>query len=134
VLVGYVSDEYDVALSGVELEFEGEAGSVAARARATGAVYADVSPGPYQVALTKPGYGSKRVSLAVDENRPYRFRLLSDCLLGYMWPKWSRAGESAEFRVHAPEAFQLDLWRYGWKKELIRSLGWWDEHDRFFDS
>ena len=34
---------------------------------------------------------------------PFQFRLLSDCLLGYIWPKWVRSGEIAEFRVHAVE-------------------------------
>ena len=59
---------------------------------------------------------------------PYQFRLLSDGLLGYAWPKWVKAGEKSEFRVHSVEPYQLSLWRYGFKKELIRSLGWFDEH------
>ncbi|MDA1349082.1 MAG: hypothetical protein O3A47_09480 [Chloroflexi bacterium] len=33
------------------MEFEGERGSVDARFRATGAIYADVVPGPYRVTL-----------------------------------------------------------------------------------
>ena len=39
-----------------------------------------------------------------------------------------RSGEKSEFRVHAVEAYQLSLWRYGFQKELIRDLGWHDEH------
>jgi hypothetical protein len=128
MLVGYVSDERYVALPEVLFEFENETGSVEARSRATGAVYADLEPGRYRVTLNKPGYGGKRVDLEVRPGRPYQFRLLSDCLLGYAWPKVLRSGEEAEFRVHSPQAYHLELWRYGWKKELIRELGWYDEH------
>ena len=66
--------------------------------------------------------------MTVREDEPYQFRLLSDCLLGYAWPKWVRSGEKSEFRVHAVEAYQLSLWRYGFEKEFIRDLGWHDEH------
>ena len=59
---------------------------------------------------------------------PYQFRLLSDGLLGYAWPKWVRSGERSEFRVHSVEPYHLALWRYGLKKELVRGLGWFDEH------
>jgi len=45
-----------------------------------------------------------------------------------MWPKWVRGGEKAEYRVHACEQYQITLWRYGWKKEFIRMVGWVDEH------
>jgi hypothetical protein len=128
MFVGYVSDERYVALPDVLLEFEREGKSVEARSRATGAVYADVTPGPYKVTLYRPGFGSKSVRMTVKEGEPYHFRLLSDGLLGYMWPKWVRAGERSEFRVHAVEAYKLELWRYGWEKELIRTIGWFDEH------
>src|SRR6266571_6615512 len=128
MLVGYVSDERYVALLDVLLEFESEAGSVEARSRASGAVYANVAPGPYRVTLSKEGFGGKRVQVVVREGEPYQFRLLSDCLLGYAWPKWVRAGEASEFRVHSPEAYKLTLWRYGCEKELVRTIGWFDEH------
>ena len=85
-------------------------------------------PGEWRVTLQHPGFGSKRSVVTVDPAKPHPFRLLSDSLLGYAWPKWVRAGESAEFRVHSPEMYQLELWRYGWKKELVRSIGWFDEH------
>ncbi|MCW5854014.1 MAG: carboxypeptidase regulatory-like domain-containing protein [Anaerolineae bacterium] len=128
MLVGYVSDERYVALPDVLLEFERDGQSVEARSRATGAVYADIAPGVYRVTLAKAGYGSKTVAVNVTEDDPYQFRLLADGLLGYMWPKWLRAGERAEFRVHAVEAYKLELWRYGWQKEFIRPIGWYDEH------
>jgi hypothetical protein len=128
MLVGYVSDERYVALPNVLLEFENAAGSVEARARATGAVYAEVQPGPYKVTLYRQGYGQKSVHMVVDPDKPYQFRLLPDGLLGYMWPKWVRSGERSEFRVHGVETYKLQLWRYGWQKELIRTIGWFDEH------
>ena len=61
MLLGYVSDERYVALPDALLELEGAGGSVEARSRATGVVYADVPPGPYKVTLYKPGYGQKSV-------------------------------------------------------------------------
>jgi hypothetical protein len=128
MLVGFVSDERFVAIPDALLEFENESGSVEARSRASGAVHADIAPGSYRVTLNKPGYGGKRVQMTVRAGEPYQFRLLSDCLLGYPWPKWLKSGEQAEFRVHSPEAYELDLWRYGLKRELIKRLGWYDEH------
>jgi N,N-dimethylformamidase len=128
MLIGYVSDERYVALPDVLLEFEGTSGSVEVRSRASGAVHADLAPGTYDVILAKAGFGSKRVRITVTEGSPYQFRLLSDGLLGYAWPKWVRAGERSEFRVHAVEAYKLGLWRHGQVKEFVRSLGWFDEH------
>jgi hypothetical protein len=128
MLVGYVSDERYVALADVLLEFEREGTSVEARSRASGAVYAELAPGTYLVTLAKEGYGAKRVRIAVGSGEPYPFRLLADGLLGYAWPKWVRAGEASEFRVHSAEAYKLSLWRYGQTKELVRTIGWFDEH------
>ncbi len=128
MLVGTVSDERYVALPDTLLEFEGATGSIEARSRASGAVYADLSPGDYKVTLYKEGFGSKSVRVTLREGAPYHIRLLSDGLLGYAWPKWVQGGERAEFRVHAVEAYSLALWRYGYRKELVRDLGWYDEH------
>ena len=128
MLIGYVSDERYVALPDTLLEFERDGQSVEARARATGAVYADLAPGPYKVTLYRAGYGQKSVQMTVAEGQPHHFRLLTDGLLSYMWPKWVRSGERAEFRVHAVEEYRLTLWRYGLEKEFIRPIGWYDEH------
>ena len=130
MLVAYVSDERYVALPDVLLEFEGDAGSFEARSRATGSVHVDLPPGTYKVTLQKPGFGAKSVDveIAPGEQPPYQFRLLSDGLLGYAWPKWVKAGEKSEFRVHSVEPYNLSLWRYGFEKEFVRSLGWFDEH------
>ena len=128
MLVGYVSDERYVAVPDVLLEFERDGESIEARSRATGSVHADVSPGEYKVTLYKAGFGSKSAQVTVNPDKPYHFRLLPDTILGYMWPKWVKAGEKSEFRVHAVEAYKLELWRYGWEKEFIRNIGWYDEH------
>jgi len=126
-LIGYVSDERYVALADVILEFEGPHGSSETRSRATGAVYADLPPGEYRVTLQKAGFGAKRQTVRLTDE-PYAFRLLADGLLGYAWPKWVRSGERAEFRVHSVEPYKIDLWRYGWQKEHVRKIGWFDEH------
>jgi hypothetical protein len=128
MLVGYVSDERDMALCDVAVVFENAAGRVPARSQADGAVVADVTPGPWRVTLARPAFGSKWIDVTIEEGAPQRFRLLADGLLGYAWPKWIRAGGRGEFRIHAPEAYQLELWRYGARKELVRSLGWYDDH------
>src|SRR5262249_35853426 len=120
MLVGYVSDERYVALPDVLLEFENDSGSYEARSRASGSVHIDLPPGSYRVTLQKGGYGAKRVQAIVTPgNPPIQFRLLSDGLLGYAWPKWIRAGESSEFRVHSVEPYKLGLWRYGKEKEFL---------------
>src|SRR5262245_3800317 len=128
MLIGFVSDERYVALPDVLLEFEGEVGSFEARSRASGSVYADLPPGEYTVTLQKAGFGAKRVRMTPGPGRPYQFRLLSDGLLGYTRPQCVRAGERAEFRVPSVEPYRLGLWRYGLEKELVRGLGWHDEH------
>ncbi len=125
----YVSDERYVALAGVELEFIDEHGnSSAVRSRATGSVYADLLPGRYRVVLQKEGFGAKFSQITVPLTEPHQFRMLSDGLLGYAWPKWVRSGDEAEFRVHSVEQYRLELWRYGLKPERVRELGWHDEH------
>src|SRR6202158_498299 len=113
MLVGYVSDELDSALSDVAVEIAGPelAEPIATRSRASGAVYADVPEGRFGVTLGHPGYGAKRSDITLVDGQPHRFRLLADRLLGYAWPKWVRSGEFAEFRVHSPEPYKLDLYR-----------------------
>lgn len=128
MLVGYVSNERYVALGDVLLEFRGPSGAVNVRSQASGAVHADLLPGPYEVVLSKDGFGSKRTIMQVRPGQPFQFRLLSDGLLGYAWPKCVRSGEKSEFRVHSTQPYKLELWRYGWEKEKIKVLGWFDEH------
>jgi len=129
MLVAYVSDEYYAALPDVTLEWRGHDGHrLVNRSTASGAVDADLQPGEYEVCLSKPGFGSKRVKAVIRPGAPIHFRLLSDAMLGYAWPKWCRAGERVEFRVHATEPYKLGLWRYGLRKEFIRNIGWFDNH------
>jgi hypothetical protein len=129
MLVGFVSDEKYVALADVLLEFsDARGGSWEARSRASGSVHVDLPPGDYLVTLQKPGFGSKRLRLRLPLDEPYHFRLLSDGLLGYAWPRCVRSGEQSEFRVHSVEQYKLTLWRYGLEREMVRGLGWHDEH------
>lgn len=128
MLVGYVSNERYVALGDVLFEFRGRGGVVTARSSISGAVYADVTPGEYEVVLGKDGYGSKIVRMQAREGEPHHFRLLSDCLLGYVSPRCVKSGQQSEFRVHSVEQYDLELWRYGAEKEFIRRIGTFDEH------
>lgn len=128
MLVGYVSNERYVAIPDVLFEFRGAFGVVEARSSISGAVRADVAPGEYEVVLGRSGYGSKIVRMSVRADEPYQFRLLSDGLLGYMWPRCVKSGERAEFRVHAVEEYELELWRYGAEKQFVRRIGTFDEH------
>src|SRR5436190_22958286 len=110
-LIAYVSDEMYVALADVQAEWElVETGEVSMlRSSTRGAFYADLSPGIYSVSLAKDGYGSKTARAHVTNDvaeTPIQFRLLSDGLIGYAWPKWVRAGQSAELRIHAIEQYQ----------------------------
>jgi len=128
-IFGYVSDEQFVAIPDALADVESlETGAASAiRSSARGALRADLSPGRYRVTLAKPGFGSK-ASLVELGGDPIQFRLLSDRPYGYMWPKWSRAGETAQFRVHATEQCQLTLWRYGLDREKVATVTWIDEH------
>lgn len=127
-VLGYVSDEMYVAIPDALVEFESADGTVTIiRSSPRGALYGDLTLGPYSITLSKDGFGSKIVKTGLG-SEPYQFRLLSDGLLGYMWPKWVRSGERAEFRVHSVEQYQLSLWRYGFHKECMEVLGWYDEH------
>ena len=128
MLIGYVSDERYLALPDVLFEIENGSTSIEARSRATGAVHADLEPGVYKITLYKDGYGAKSVSVDVQPDKPYSFRMLSNKIVGYTWPKWVRSGERTEYRVHAVEPYRLDLYRYGWTKEFIKTVGWFDEH------
>lgn len=129
MLIGYVSDENFVAIPDVAVEIQRGGKFIAAtHSTATGAIYADLSPGKYRITLSKNGYGAKWSHASIDPAKPWQFRLLSDSIYGYAWPKWNRSGQKSEFRIHSPEGYHLSLWRYGKKKELVRNLGVFDEH------
>jgi hypothetical protein len=125
-LLGWVSDERDVALAGVAVDLVADGSVHSARSTATGAVLTAAPAGRYRAALQKDGYGSKWTDVEVG-GPPGRLRLLSDAVTGYVWPKWSAAGSAAEVLVHAAEPYAVELWRYGWEKELVQPLGY-DSH------
>lgn len=86
--IAYVSDEYYAALPDTVVELRGPDGrATLTRSWPSGAVHADVPPGLYEICLSKPGYGSKRVRERIGGDSPLHFRLLSDGMLGYAWPK-----------------------------------------------
>jgi N,N-dimethylformamidase len=128
-LLAYVSDESYVALVDVAGEFTSlSTGEVNCfRSSATGAFRSDIPDGRYQVTLARDGYGSKALECDIG-SAPLTFRLLSNRLVGYVWPKWARGGETGELRLHSADEFQLSLWRYGADKEFIRTISWFDEH------
>ena len=129
MLLGYVSDEYYLAISDAQVELRRPGWATVVRSGPSGAVYAGVEPGQYEVILAKQGYGSKRIrSVNLGTGEPHHFRLLSDRLLGYAWPPWCKGGSPVEFRVHSVEPFKLGLWRYGYEKTFIRNVGWYDDH------
>ena len=129
MLLAYVSDESYAALSDVLIDFQQDDEPVITlRASARGIVEADLAPGRYNVTLAKAGYGSKSVSVDITPGRIVQFRLLSEMLLGYMWPKWTTSGKKSEFRVNSPEPYRVSLWRYGLRKEFVSLIGWFDEH------
>lgn len=129
MLIGYVSDENFLALEDVQVEFQrGEESVAVVRSTPRGAVYVEIEPGAYNVTLARDGFGSKRVSMMVTQDSPYQFRLLSERILGYMWPRWVKSGERSEYRVHSPEECRVSLWRYGQTKEFVRLLNWHGEH------
>lgn len=129
MLVGYVSDERYVALADVLIEFRsGGQTRAVVRSSPRGAIVADLDATDYDVTLVKQGFGSKHSRMTVDPQHPYHFRMLSDGLLGYVWPRAVRSGERSEFRVHSTEPYRLSLWRYGWRREFVKLLGWFDEH------
>jgi N,N-dimethylformamidase beta subunit-like, C-terminal len=129
MLIGYVSNEYYLAISDAQVELRRPGWAVVLRSGPSGAVYADIEPGEYEAILAKSGYGSKRVrSVRLGSGEPHHFRLLSDLTLGYAWPPWCRSGSRVEFRVHSVEPFKVGLWRYGYEKSFIRNVGWYDDH------
>jgi N,N-dimethylformamidase len=115
MLIGYVSNEMYIAIAGALIELRQGTLSIETRSRASGAIHCDVGPGEWEVVLSHPGYTRKVVEVTFSE-QPHQFRLMSDRLLGYMWPKWVQAGDRAELRIHATEPLDLSLWRYGWTR------------------
>jgi N,N-dimethylformamidase len=129
MLIGYVSDEYYRALHDALIELRQGQQAWTTKSAASGAIRADVPPGTYEAIVAKPGYGSKRIaSVDIGGGSVIQIRLLSDRMLGMVWPQWSRGGEEVEFRIHSIEPVNLTLWRYGLERSPVRRLGWLDDH------
>jgi len=127
--IGYVSDEWYRAIPEARVELREEGARVAlVESGPTGAVEADISPGTYEVTVSKTGFGPKRRTVEVASDEPHQFRLLSDDPLGYVWPKWARAGEAGTCYLHTPEEAKLSLWRYGGAREHVEQVTWYDDH------
>lgn len=127
--LAFVSDESYLALAAVDAEFRSlSTGEVTLMCSfPSGAFYGDLPGGRYRITLAKAGYGSKSVECMIGSTPP-SLRLLSDCLLGFIWPKWVLEGQNGELRLHSAKEFQLSLWRYGLNVTLERMIGWFDEH------
>lgn len=129
MLVGYVSDEWDLAIAGALVELEDGTGTaVVVTSAPSGAVRAEIAVGRWTVTLSAEGHGPKRVQVDLAEGEPVRFRLLSNRSYGYVWPKWTTSGGAGELRVHGPAGYRLSLWRYGWERELVADIGAFDDH------
>jgi N,N-dimethylformamidase len=128
-LIGWVSDERYVAVADALLTFVGDGDVVDVRSSADGGVRADLAEGRYDVTVARDGYGAKRSVVNVsDGEEPHQFRLLSEQPVGYVWPKWVRAGDTAGIRVSSPEPYRLALARHGASVEDLGVVGWIDEH------
>lgn len=126
MLIGYVSDEDFVAVSGALLEFEAPDGAARqAVSSASGAVRLDPAPAPgeYRVVVACPGYGTKLTRVRLGAGPPVQIRLLRSRLLGYVWPKAVRAGDPYELRISSPHPYRCELWRYGATREFVAHLG-----------
>ncbi|WP_432970523.1 N,N-dimethylformamidase beta subunit family domain-containing protein [Dactylosporangium sp. CA-233914] len=130
MLLGYVSDEYYVAIADAAVEVSDlVTGRVVAsvRSSASGRIEADLPPGQYQVILAARGYGPKRTEIVADGSVT-QFRLLSSTPYGFVWPKYAAAGDVATLCVSSPEPYRLSLWRYGGEREFVADLGF-GEHE-----
>jgi len=129
-VIGFVSDENDVAVAGVHVLVEcGDGTRLQQRSAADGGIALLPPPGEHGVTLALDGFGSKRVDICWQEDsEPIRFRILRDAPAAYMWPKWSRSGERSVPRIHAVESYLASIWRYGSEREHQFDIDWVDEH------
>lgn len=129
MLVGYVSDEYFVAVSSVSIEAVcvSCADRYVTQSSASGAIELPITQGTYTFTLSSEGFSPKRSTHAISLGELVNFRLLSNRLYGYVSPRWSDAGTEAKVLVSSKSPYSLELWHYGAKKTLIRRLGF-DSH------
>ena len=129
MLVGYVSDEYFIAISNVSIEATCNSCSelYVAHSSASGAIDLPITQGTYTFALSAAGFSPKRSTQEISIGTQINFRLLSNQLYGYVSPRWSVSGTEATVLVSSKTPYSLELWHYGAKKTLIKRLGF-DTH------
>ena len=128
--LAYVSDEMYVALPAMRgrigIEETGEV--TVLRSSPRGSILRRLAAaGPISRHADAKRVTSDRRSSSADlrGSEPYQFRLLlGSGIVGYMWPKWVRAGEQAEFRVHAGGAVSAHSVALRIAEEMVRMLGW----------
>jgi len=122
-IVAYVSDEMYVAVSDAQVEFvdpNDPTHTYVTRSAPSGAVFASLETGRWQVYLSAPGFGSKMSEIEItDGSDPAMLRLMSDRMYGYAWPKSAGAGDRIELRMHAAEPFTVQLMRHGIRREPV---------------
>lgn len=128
MLLGYVSDEYYVAVPNAAFEvIIGDDSCITGNTTASGAIHIEATPGEMTIIVNTTGFAPKRVRAQVDGVNPLNIRLISDRLYGFVWPKWVQAGESAEVLVSSKTPYSAELWSYNSTKEKIANLGF-DSH------
>ena len=97
---------------------------VEVRSTASGQLRADVAPGRWRAVVAREGYGRKTVEVDVAPGcRAAPVPAARRPPLGYAWPKWARAGDRVELRVHSPGPYVASLWHYGWERRHVRDIG-----------
>ena len=129
MLIGYVSDEYFVAVSNVSIEAACTSCSdrYVTQSSASGAIELPITQGTYTFTLASEGFSPKRSTHGISLGETVNFRLLSNKLYAYVSPRWSVAGTEAKVLVSSKSPYSLELWHYGAKKTLIKRLGF-DTH------
>jgi N,N-dimethylformamidase len=129
MIIGNVSDEHYVAINETSIEFT-QNDKVVAQTKTfiSGAVDVDLPAGKYRMTLGKAGFASKHVDITLPVAEPIKFRLISEKLVAYMWPKWSKSGEISTLRVNSASPVRFELFRYGLKRESHGVITWLDDH------
>ena len=124
-LIGYVSDEWHVAIEGAALEFirgEGpERVSVEAHSRASGAIHADLEPGAWTVAVWQAGLrpqdsSSSRSRPGCAPTVPAAGRPAAGLCVAQVGPAGRPGGAAGPSRR---AVLGHSLWRYGWEPEQV---------------
>jgi len=128
MLIGYVSDEYYVAIPSAPYVIKTSDGEfISGTSNATGEIHAEIDAGEIEITVNPRGFGPKRVVARFEAINPIQLRLLSETLYGFVWPKWVNEGGSAEVLISSKTPYRAELWRYGKQKQKVSNLGF-DSH------